>query len=135
MGRRRLTVALTALAVLLGTASAEAKQLTRYDVGGGIAGRHDRLIVATNGEATQTGDSGDHRFTVSAKNLRGLERELKAAKFKSLKRQYKPKFQVFDGITQTIRYRGKAVSIYSGADNIPTRLQKVMRRISRIMRS
>jgi hypothetical protein len=134
MGRRRLTLLMTALAVLLGTASAEAKQLTRYDVGGGLAGRFDRLVVATDGEAHQSGDSGEHHFTVSTKNLRGLKRELKAAKFKTLKRQYKPKFQVFDGITQTIRYRGKAVSIYSGAENIPDRLEKVLRRISRIMR-
>ena len=134
MGRRRLTILLASLAALLGAASAEAKQLTRYDVGGGLAGRADRLIVATDGEAHQSGDAGNHHFTVSAKNLRALKRELKAAKFKTLKRQYKPKIQVFDGITQTIRYRGKAVSIYTGAENLPDRLEKVLRRISRIMR-
>jgi hypothetical protein len=131
---RRLILAALALS-LAAPATAGAKQLTRYDVGGGIAGRYDRLIVATDGKAHQTGDSGEHRFTVSSKQLRALKRELKAARFSSLKRQYKPKFQVFDGITQTIRYRGKAVSIYSGADNIPTRLSRVLRRISRILRS
>jgi hypothetical protein len=130
---RRLILAALALS-LAAPATAGAKQLTRYDVGGGIAGRYDRLIVATDGKAHQTGDSGEHRFTVSPKQLRTLKRELKAARFSSLKRQYKPKFQVFDGITQTIRYRGKAVSIYSGADNIPRRLSKVLSRISRIMR-
>jgi hypothetical protein len=131
---RRLILAALALS-LAAPATAGAKQLTRYDVGGGIAGRYDRLIVATDGKAHQTGDSGEHRFTVSSKQLRALKRELKAARFSSLKRQYKPKFQVFDGITQTIRYRGKAVSIYSGADNIPKRLSRVLRRISRILRS
>jgi hypothetical protein len=131
---RRLILAALALS-LAAPATAGAKQLTRYDVGGGIAGRYDRLIVATDGKAHQTGDSGEHRFTVSPKQLRTLKRELKAARFSSLKRQYKPKFQVFDGITQTIRYRGKAVSIYSGADNIPKRLYRVLRRISRILRS
>jgi hypothetical protein len=134
VGRHRLTLLLAGLAVLLGAASAEAKQLTRYDVGGGLAGRYDRLVIATDGKADQTGDAGEHHFTVSPKQLRALKRELKAARFSTLKRQYKPEFQVFDGTTQTVRYRGKAVSIYTEA-KIPERLERVLRRISRIMRS
>ena len=135
MGRRRLTILLASLAALLGAASAEAKQLTRYDVGGGIAGHFDRLVISTDGKAHQTGDSGEHEFTVYSKTLRALKRELKAARFKSLKRQYKPKFQVFDGITQSIRYRGKTVSVYTAADNVPARLRKVLGRVARIMRN
>jgi hypothetical protein len=134
VGRRRLTILLATLAALVGAASAEAKQLTRYDIGGGIAGRYDRLVIATDGEAHQTGDAGDHQFTVKARQLRALKRELRAARFKTLKREYKPKFQVFDGTIQTIRYRGKTVSIYTGAENIPNRLEKVIRRVSRLMR-
>ena len=131
---RRLIVILTAVAALAGAGTAEAKQLTRYDIGGGIAGRYDRLMVERDGSAVQSGDSGDHRFTVSSRQLRALKRELKAAKFRTLKRQYKPKFQVFDGTVQTVRYNGRGVSIYSGADNIPQRLQKVIRRLARLMR-
>ena len=131
---RRLIVVVIALAALTGAASAEAKQLTRYEIGGGIAGRYDRLVIQTDGKASQTGDSAEREFTVSSKQLRALKRELKAAKFSTLKRQYKPKFQVFDGTIQAIRYRGKTVSIYTGAENIPKRLSKVVRRISRLVR-
>jgi hypothetical protein len=90
-------------------------------------------VIQSDGKAHQTGDSGDHRFSVSAKQLRALKRELRAARFRTLKRRYQPETQVFDGITQTIRYRGKAVSVSSGAD-VPARLSKVLRRISRILR-
>jgi hypothetical protein len=130
---RRLSFLVALVVCLAAPATAGAKQLTRYEVGGGIAGRYDRLIVATDGEAHQTGDSGEHDFTVSSKNLRALKRELKAAKFSTLKRRYKPEFQVFDGTVQSVRYRGKTVTVYTAAE-IPKRLSKVLSRISRIMR-
>lgn len=133
MGRRRLIIALAALAALTGAASAEARQLTRYEVSGGIRGAYDRLTIATDGAAHQTGDSGEHRFTVSSERLRGLKRALKAARFSTLKRQYKPKFIVFDGTVETVRYRGRSVSVSTGA-NVPRRLQRVLRRLSRIFR-
>ena len=88
---RRLTVLITVLAALTGAASAEAKQLTKYQVGGGMAGLYSELTIQTDGKAKQTGDSGDHRFTVSAKRLRALKRALKAARFKTLKSSYEPK--------------------------------------------
>jgi hypothetical protein len=134
MGRRRLTL-LCAIAALLipGAATASAKQLTRYEIGGGLAGHSDKLTISTGGKADQTGDSGNHDFTVSARTLRALKRELRAAKFKTLKRSYKPKVTVFDGTTQRLTYRGRSVSIHTGAE-IPKRLSTVLRRISRIMR-
>ena len=91
------------------------------------------ILIATDGEAHQTGDGGEHRFTVSAKRLRGLKSALKAASFKTLKRSYEPKGQVFDGITQIVRYRGRSVSISTGAE-VPPRLAKVINRLSRILR-
>jgi hypothetical protein len=129
-GVRRAAILVASLICLAAPATAGAKQLTRYDVGGGLAGRYDRLMIDGAGHAVQTGDSGDHRFTISPRQLRAL----KAARFRTLKRQYKPRFQVFDGTVQSVRYRGKAVSIYSGADNIPKRLTKVIRRLARLMR-
>ena len=130
---RRLILLLTVLAALAGAASAEAKQLTRYEVGGGLAGRYDRLIIATDGKAHQTGDSGEHRWTVSAKKLRGLKRALKAAKFKTLKREYRPEQPVFDGTSSSVRYAGRTVSFSSGA-TLPARLTKVVNRLGRILR-
>jgi hypothetical protein len=130
---RRLIPLIVVVGALVGAASAEAKQLTRYETGGGLAGHYDKLTISTGGKADQTGDSGEHDFTLSAKTLRALKRELRAAKFKTLKRSYKPDVIVFDGTTQRITYRGRAVSIYTGAE-IPKRLSTVLRRISRIMR-
>jgi hypothetical protein len=130
---RRLILLLTLLAALTGAASAEAKPLTKYQVGGGLAGRYSELTLQTDGRALQTGDNGEHHFKVSAKRLRGLKSALKAAKFKTLKRSYAPDGQVFDGTTQVIHYRGKSVSVSSGAE-LPARLAKVINRLSRILR-
>jgi hypothetical protein len=131
---RRLIVPLTILAALAPAAGAEGKQLTRYVVGGGIAGRVDQLVVQNSGAAHQSGDGGDHRWKVSAKKLRALKRAFKAARWSSLKREYRPDVPVFDGITQSVSYRGKQVTISTGAE-VPTRLERVIVRIRRIMKS
>ncbi len=131
---RKLAVLVALLAMLAATASAEAKRLVRYDITGGIAGISERLVVDTDGTAFQTGRrGGDQRFTVAAKHLRALKRELKAAHFRSLKRRYEPDFRVFDGTTQTVRHNSRSVSVYTGAD-VPARLARVLRRLSRVMR-
>ena len=130
---RRLILLLAVLAALTGAASAEAKQLTKFQVGGGLAGRFSELTIQTDGKAHQTGDS-DHRFTVGPKRLRALKRDLKAARFKTLKRDYRPEGQVFDGTTTVVRYRGRSVWVYTGAE-IPKRLEKVIGRLSRLLRS
>jgi hypothetical protein len=130
---RRFVTLLIVLGALTGAASADAKQLTRYDVGGGIAGRVDQLVITTGGTATQSGSSGDHRFKLSTRQLRDLKRDLKAARFDSLKRRYRPSRTVFDGIGQSVRYRGKTVSVSSGA-KYPKRLARVLERLARLMR-
>ena len=131
---RRLVVPICIVAALAPAAGAEARQLTRYEVGGGIAGRYDQLVVQNDGKAHQTGDSGDRRWTVSKKKLHALKRAFKAARWSSLKREYKPKVTVFDGITQAVSYRGKKVTLSTGA-NVPDRLERVIARIRRIMKS
>ena len=130
---RRLILLLAVLAALTGAASAEAKQLTKYQTGGGLAGLFSELTIQTDGTAHQTGDSGDHRFTVGPKRLRALKRDLKAARFKTLKRDYQPKGILLDGTTTIVRYRGRSVSVYSGAE-LPKRLEKVINRLSRLLR-
>jgi hypothetical protein len=130
---RRTVILLVLAACLTGAASAEAKQLTRYAVGGGIAGRADKLVISTGGTATQTGSSGDHRFRLSTRQLRALKSDLKAARFSSLKRRYRPSRTVFDGIGQSVTYRGKTVSVSSGA-SYPKRLARVLERLARHLR-
>ncbi len=131
---RKVAVVVALLATFATTASAEAKRLARYDLTGGIAGIHEWMVIDTDGTAVQTGRrGGDQRFTVAAKHLRALKRELKAARFRSLKRRYEPAIRVFDGTTQTVRHNGRSVSVYTGAD-VPARLARVLRRLSRVMR-
>ena len=133
---RRLAALLAVLATFAATATAEAKQLVRYSVGGGIAGISERLIVARDGSASQTGNrrGSDHRFKLSAKQLRGLRRDLKHARFSTLKRRYRPKDVVNDGIAQSVTYKGRSVSVSTGA-KYPARLQRLLQRLGRLMRS
>ena len=134
---RRLAVLLAVLAAFAAaaTATAEAKQLVRYTVGGGLAGLNGALTVTGDGTAHQTGNrSGDdHRFMLSAKQLRGLRRDLKHARFKTLKRSYEPKHVVNDGIGQSVTYKGRSVSVSTGA-TYPDRLHRLLRRLGGLMR-
>jgi hypothetical protein len=131
---RRLIVPLCILAALAPAAGAEAKQLTRYVVGGGLAGRVDTVVIQTNGNAHQSGDGGEHRWKLSSKRLRALKSAFKAARWSSLKREYRPKFPVNDGTTQTVTYRGKQITIATGGEP-PRRLERVIARIRRVMRT
>jgi hypothetical protein len=132
---RRLAVVLALVALLAAPAAAGAKRLVRYDVTGGLAPRSERLVIDRNGSARQTGSrtGTTKRFTVSSKQLRALKRELKAARFRGLKRAYQPQFPVLDGITQSVTYGGRSVSVYTGAKP-PERLRRVLQRLSRLMR-
>jgi hypothetical protein len=132
---RRVAALLALLAGFAATATAEAKPLVRYEFGGGLAGIGGALIVAGDGRATQSDDrrGDDHRFTLSAEQLRGLRRDLRNARFKSLKRSYGPKNIVNDGISQSVTYRGRSVTVSTGA-RYPERLHRLMRRLDQLLR-
>jgi hypothetical protein len=128
---RRLAV-LIAFLVLAVPASADAKQLVRYEITGGLAATSERLIVDRDGAARQTGRAETRRFKLSAKQLSALKHDLKTARFKTLKRSYQPEFPVMDGQTQMVRYKARSVSVYAEA-KIPKRLSRVLRRLGRLM--
>ena len=133
--RCRLIAGLACAAAVASAATTEAAQLVRYDTGGGLAGRSTRLVVSAGGTADQTDrNEGDtKRFKISLSQLHALKRELKAARFSSLKRRYEPKATVFDGITTAVTYKGKTVVVTSGG-NPPERLNKVLNRLARLIR-
>jgi hypothetical protein len=132
---RRLALVLALVAVLAAPASAGAKRLVRYDVGGGLAGRSSELVVDRDGSARQTDSFRDttQRFTLSAKQLSRLKRDLKAARWSSLKRTYDTKYPVLDGISESATYKGKTVVVTQNA-KAPKRLERVLRRLSRLLR-
>ena len=131
----RLAALLAVLATFAAMATAEAKRLVRYDIGGGLAGDSERLLIARDGTARQSGNrsGADHRFMLSAKQLRGLRRDLKNARFSTLKRVYRPDYVVNDGIGQSVTYKGRSVSVSTGA-KYPARLHRLLRRLGRLMR-
>ena len=128
----RSTLLAIVLVLALAAPAGASTRLVRYDVAGGIAGRQERLVVDRDGSARQSGEE-TRRFKVSATQLRRLKRELAAARFGSLERSYRPDVPVFDGTTQSVRYKGFEVSVSSGAQ-VPDRLARVLRRLSRLMR-
>jgi hypothetical protein len=130
----RATITVALAAALLAAAPAQAKELVRYQVSGGIAGLSEQLVVRTGGSARQTSRrEATRRFRLSAAQMRALRRDLRDAKFPSLSRHYGPSYPVADGIAQTVRYRGRSVTVETGGDP-PEPLRKVLRRLSRIMR-
>jgi hypothetical protein len=134
---RRLATLIAVLATFATTATASAKQLVRYDVSGGLAGRSEHLVIDGDRTAKQTGSrgsrDGSQNFKVSTKQLRALKRDLKAARFSSLRRVYRPDYVVNDGLAETVTYKGHRVVVYTGAD-FPARLHTVIRRLGRLMR-
>jgi hypothetical protein len=128
----RLTLLVVVLALVLAAPAGAATRLVRYDVSGGISGESSQLIVDTDGSAEQTGRK-ERSFEVSATRLRKLKSALRDAHFSTLKRRYAPKVPVFDGVTQTVRYKGYSVSLLSGA-SAPSRFERVLRLLSGLMR-
>jgi hypothetical protein len=122
---------LAVAAVLASAAPAEATQLVRYERSGGFAGRTVRLVVENGGACRQTeGRSGDDKsFKVPVSKLHALKRDLKAARFSSLARSYKPDYVVNDGIAQSVTYKGKTVVVSTGG-HPPARLRKLLSRLS-----
>lgn len=133
--RGRWIAGLACAAALAPVATAEATQLVRYGSGGGLAGRSMELVVSAGGTAVQTdrNEGDEKKFKLSLSQLHALKRELKAAKFSTLKRRYEPKATVFDGISTNVTYKGKTVTVTSGA-NPPERLNKVLNRLGRLVR-
>jgi hypothetical protein len=131
--RRSMRLALLALALtlLLVAPASAATRLVRYDIAGGLAPTSDSLVVNTDGSARQTGNV-NRRFQLSDTQLRRLKRDLRAARFESLKRSYNPDEQVLDGSTQFVRYKGRSVSVYADAE-VPKRLERVLRRLGNLL--
>ncbi len=122
------------LATFATSAAADAKVLVRYDLTGGLAARSEHLVIDGDRQARQTSSrGGSHHFKVSARQQRALRRELKAARFSSLRRVYRPDYPVNDGLAQSVSYSGHRVIVYTGAD-FPARLHTVIRRLGRLMR-
>lgn len=124
--------ALASLA-LASPATAGPKTLANYEQSGGIAGIQTAMSVTVGGSARVTTSrvAGITRFKLTAAQLRGLKRDLRDARFSTLRSLYDSKVPVADGISQTVRYAGYRVTVSTGG-RPPQRLRKVLMRLSRL---
>ena len=119
---------LTVLAVLVLSPTASASRLVTYDRAGGLAGEMTSLVVERDRHAELDSRRGDASFTVPVKRYRALRRDLRAARFAGLRKHYAPDGVVSDGIDETVRFRGHAVTVSTGGDP-PARLVRVLERL------
>lgn len=124
--------ALLASLVLASPASA-AKTLVSYEQSGGIAGIQTSMSVTVEGAArvTTSRRPGIKRFKLKSGELSALKRDLRRARFSTLRSLYDSKVPVADGIAQTVRYAGHRVTVSTGG-RPPARLTKVLDRLERL---
>jgi hypothetical protein len=130
IARAVLSSVLASLA-LASPASAGPKTLVSYEQSGGIAGTQTALSVTVGGSARLTTSrvAGIKRFRLTAAQLRGLKRDLRDARFSTLRSLYDSRVPVADGISQTVRYAGYRVTVSTGG-RPPARLREVLMRLS-----
>jgi hypothetical protein len=119
--------------VLASPASAASRTLVSYEQSGGIAGIQTALSVTVGGSARVTTSRlpGIARFRLTMAELRGLKRDLRDARFSTLRSLYDSRVPVADGISQTVRYAGYRVTVSTGG-RPPARLRMVLMRLSRL---
>jgi hypothetical protein len=131
-------VAVATCAVLAGLVTASpvaagGKTLASYEQSGGIAGIRTSLSVTVGGSArvTSSRTTGIKRFKLTSGELRVLKRDLRDARFSTLRSLYDSDVPIADGIAQTVRYAGYRVTVSTGG-RPPARLRKVLERLSRL---
>ena len=100
--------------------------------GGGIAGLFSSLTVYTDHTAVaeENGTAGE-RVTLTDREWRKLDARLRAARFRTLEKRYAPEPIWPDSTSETVRYRGREVTVWSGGEP-PRRLNRLLRHIWRL---
>ena len=108
---------------------AAAATLVTYARSGGIAGDTTALTVHKDRRAEREDQrTGTKHFRLSQSRYEALRHALIAARFSSLASSYRPPEVVNDGYTETVRFRGKTVSVSTGATP-PKRLERVLAKL------
>jgi hypothetical protein len=136
-GRRRrplgrmLAVSVVASLAMSGTANA--RTLVRYEKSGGIAGVQVAISVSDAGAVrlTQGRPARVRRSTLPGPQLRGLRRALRDARFSTLRALYAGEHPVADGFVQQVRYAGRVVTVRDGG-RPPPRLRALLARLARL---
>lgn len=89
------------------------------------------LTVFTDHTARAEENGKRAAFTLSDREWRRLGERLRAARFRTLEARYVPEPVVPDGTFDTVRYRGRTVTVATGGDP-PRRLERLLRHIGRL---
>ena len=104
------------LALLLAAPAHAARDRVRWETGGGIAWvTGTNLTVHTDRTARAEAFGKAAGFRLGDRRWAQLGRRLRAARFGTLQRVYRPEFPVADGMYDEVRYRGRAVPSSPGA--------------------
>ena len=71
------------------------------------------------------------RFDLTRREWSKLRERLRAARFRTLAPRYAPEPRVLDGTSETVRYRGRTVTVETGGDP-PRRLERLLRHLARL---
>ena len=103
-----------------------------WETSGGIAGLTGVTLSIHRDRTARAETFGSHaEFTLGDRRWRQLGRRLRAARFGTLQRVYRPEFPVSDGMIDTVRYRDRVVGVETGAEP-PERLARLLRLLTRI---
>jgi hypothetical protein len=133
-GRHRAGLAGAALvALLLAAAPADAaRRHVSWSYGGGIAGITGTSLTVFKDRTARALQDGEARdFTLGDRAWTRLRSRLRAARFGTLERRYAPPIPVADGTYDTVRYRGRAVTVETDGDP-PRRLERLIALLARI---
>jgi hypothetical protein len=114
-------IVLVAAAPAAGEAGSRQQPLVVYTRTGGFIGVQDSMRISRDG--TVSSSSGD--FRLSAKRLATLRTRLRAARFRTLKREYEAEYPIADGFVYGVTFGGKRVLVNEEA-RAPLRLQRVL---------
>jgi hypothetical protein len=133
IGRHRagLAGAAAVTLALAAPAGAAVKTHVAWTISGGIAGTTAGLTVYTDHSARADVNGERARFALTGREWSALRARLRAARFSTLSPRYAPAQRVPDGTSETVRHRGRTVTVETGGDP-PRRLERLLRHLSRL---
>jgi hypothetical protein len=124
--RGMVRIALAALALVAAAAAAsdvaaQQQPLVVYTRTGGFIGVQDSMKVFRDGTVTSTNGA----FRLTAKRLTALRTQLRAARFRTLRRRYEADYPIADGFVYGVTYTGRTV-VVNEEGKAPVRLRRVL---------
>jgi hypothetical protein len=118
------------IALLVGCTETD-QSFLEYRRQGGFAGLDDHLVIQSDGAATLSRGSISTTFNLPPDIITNLKRELAAANFSDLKREYLPAQSGSDRFEYRLTYHGHTVRTQDGA--VPAGLQPILDTLNQLI--